>query len=140
MKEAIKYKGIPPGTIISRAIKKRGLTQEMLAIKVGTHRQTISAIITGKRDIPENLSFILDKALGFDEGFFLLVQTFYKIKKKKTKTSLISKDIPKIRPVVFWDIDIEKLDWINNKKFIIQRVREKGNEEEIKQVNQFYAL
>ena len=139
MTEPFSYKGIPPGIVLSRTLKKRGITQESFADKVGTHRQTINAIVTGKRDIPEGLSFKLDKALGFDEGFFLLVQTYYKIEMNKRKNTGIIGTVPKIRPVVFWDIDMEKLDWIKNKDFIIQRVNEKGNEEEIKQVNRFYA-
>lgn len=46
---------------------------------------------------------------------------------------------PNIRKVVFWDIDMDTLDWTLNKDFIINRVRERGNAKEIDSINEYYG-
>ncbi|MBQ4285374.1 MAG: helix-turn-helix domain-containing protein [Bacteroidales bacterium] len=135
------YKGIPPGAIITHSLKRKNLSQRDLANRLNIHFQTVSAIVTGKRDIPEHLTFKLDKALGFEEGFFLLIQAYHKIRKHygiNSETASLPR--PSIRPVVFWDIDIERLDWITNKDFIIERVMQRGNKEEKESIRQYYGL
>jgi addiction module HigA family antidote len=133
------YKGIAPGKIIAHSLKERGLSQKELAERTHCHAQTISAIVTGTRDIPQDLSFRLDKELGFKDGFFMLVQTYYKIRIHSLKAqSTTKKVIPSIRRIVFWDIDMDSLDWQANKEFILQRVSERGNEDENKQVKAYY--
>ena len=133
------YKGIAPGKIIAHCLKERNLSQKELAERTHCHAQTISAIVTGSRDIPQDLSFRLDKEFGFEDGFFMLVQTYYKIRIHSLKAQATPhRDIPSIRRIVFWDIDTDSLDWQANKAFIIQRVSERGNENEKKQVKAYY--
>ena len=48
-------------------------------------------------------------------------------------------DLSFFRRAIFWDIDLEQLDWIENKEWIIQRVFEYGNEKEIETILQFYG-
>lgn len=132
------YKGIAPGKVISRTLKKQGITQREVAVLANMHYQTLNAIISGKREITISQSLELDKALGFEKGFLAIIQTYYKIS-QLSKLSAEIKPHPVIRPYVFWDIDIETLDWIANKDFIIQRVNERGNKSEIESIRRYYA-
>lgn len=131
------YKGIAPGKIISRAIKKQGITQREVASRAGIHYQTLNAIITGKREITLRQSIDLDRVLGFETGFFAVIQTYYSIDKLTAKSPRKIPH-PDIRPYVFWDIDMDTLDWEANKAFIIQRVNERGNKTEIELIRNYY--
>lgn len=131
------YKGIPPGKIIARNLAKRGLTQRKLAEEIGEHYQTLNAIIIGSRHLTISQSLKMDNALGFPDGFFAVVQTYYLIALEQ-KSRIETKPVPPIRPVVFWDIDPEKLDWNKNKDFIVARVNQRGNKEEIEEVRKYY--
>ena len=132
------YKGIAPGKIIVSCLKDGNMTQRELATNIGEHYQTLNAIIKGKRLISIPLSLKLDDALHFEHGFFAIIQTYYLLRQKK-QNKVPSQTYPNIRKVVFWDIDINSLDWTLNKDFIINRVRERGNAEEINSVNKFYG-
>ena len=133
------YKGIPPGKVLSHTLKKKQMTQKQFASLIGVHNQTISAIITGARDIPENLSFKLDHALGYEDGFFLLLQCHYRIYLHRTNPNLGNRAVPQLRPVLFWDVDMNSLDWQKHKHFIIDRVKQRGSDEEIKRVLDYYG-
>lgn len=132
------YKGIPPGKVLSHMLKKRKMTQKQLANHLGIHSQTVSAIITGTRSIPENLSFKLDNEFGYENGFFLLLQAYYTISKHTDTRTPNNRRIPNIRPVVFWDTDMAYLDWQKHKDFIIKRVTQRGSKEELKAVLEYY--
>ena len=58
----------------------------------------------------------------------------------KANPHITNKEKPIIRPAVFWDVDIDKLDWDVNKSFIIRRVTERGNQLEQEQVKSYYEL
>lgn len=132
------YKSIAPGKIIAHMIRKDGRTQQDLARELGVQRQVISAIVTGRRDIPEKLSYKLDDALGFETGFFLVIQAYYKARTHQIENKADTGLTPTIRRAVFWDIDMDKLDWTLNKDFIIERVNQRGNREEIERVLHYY--
>lgn len=40
---------------------------------------------------------------------------------------------------LFWDTKVDKINWIRNKKWVIKRVFEYGNEQEIKEIIRFYG-
>jgi len=140
MEHIAAYKGIAPGKIISYFLKDRGLSQKELANRLHCYPQTISAVVCGSREIPEKLAYTLDKEFGFEEGFFFLIQAYYKIKCHSEGAPEETKPVPKIRPAVFWDVDMNKLDWQKNKSFIISRVMERGSESEKDKVRDYYAL
>lgn len=129
------YQGIAPGSIIAHEIKKRGLSQRALASEIQEHFQTLNAIINGKRQIPTGIAFKLDKALGYEPGSLLILQAYHMA---AVYTAPSAKVIPKIRKVVFWDIDMASLDWEKHKEFIINRVRTRGNQAEKNQVALYY--
>lgn len=133
------YKGIAPGKIIAACLQDGNMTQRELADIIGEHYQTLNAIIRGKRMISIPLSLKLDDALHFEHGFFAIIQTYYLLRQEKQNKTK-SETHPKIRRVVFWDIDMSTLDWTLNKDFIINRVRERGNAEEINSVNEYYGV
>ena len=48
-------------------------------------------------------------------------------------------DKSRFRKALFWDTDLESLDWQRNAEWIIQRVFEYGNENEIKETIRYYG-
>ena len=47
---------------------------------------------------------------------------------------------PEIRKAVFWDTDISEIDWNRHRTFIINRVTERGNDDEKRKVAIYYNL
>ncbi|GHV23023.1 hypothetical protein FACS1894174_08420 [Bacteroidia bacterium] len=54
-------KGINPGKIIERDLKKRHMAQRALATAAGVHYQTINAIISGTRNITLEVALNIEK-------------------------------------------------------------------------------
>ena len=78
-------KGIHPGKFIERELKKKHLTQRALADETGIPFQTINAIIAGRRSLTTKQALKIDQILGYEEGFFAILQTHYDIKQYKEK-------------------------------------------------------
>ena len=53
----------------------------------------------------------------------------------KTQLSL-----PKIRPFLLWDVDIEKFDFSLNKRIVIERACTLGNITDYKEIVRFYGV
>ena len=134
-----KIKGVHPGAILRRELKIQGLKGNELASFINEHKQTISAIINKRRAINPKLSIKLSKYFSVDEDYFMLLQASYDV--KITAQSEI-KNIPNInnfRKVIFWDTDINKIDWNKNSIAVIKRVLERGNSKEINELISFYG-
>jgi hypothetical protein len=70
----------------------------------------------------------------------MTLQVFFEIKEEKKKQAhSIQPDLSKFSPVLFWDTQIEKIDWIKQKQAIIRRIMERGNEMEKKEIENFYG-
>lgn len=138
--EISKIKGIHPGAILKREIKLRGIKNNELAHLINEHAQTIGAIIKGKRGINPKLSIKLGRQLGIDDDYFMLLQASYEVKKSTAIFSPETPNLNKIRKILFWDTDINKLDWHKNKKAIIKRIFERGKESEISEIISFYGI
>jgi len=70
----------------------------------------------------------------------MTLQVFYDIKQEKQKKQ--PHDIPDIkqfRPALFWDTDIKKINWANQKRAVIERVLERGTLSEKKEIIRFYG-
>lgn len=135
------YKGIHPGKIIDRELKNLNLSQRAFAQKIGEHSQSINAVITGRRPLTTELSIKIGSALGYDEGFLLALQAYYNVAKHKNKEASRSvTGIPKIRKMLFWDTDFDKIDWGRYRNSVIQRVLERGNEAEKEEIIRFYGI
>ncbi len=138
--EINKIKGIHPGIILKREIARRGLKNKELAMMVNEHAQTISAILKGKRSINPRLSVKLGKKMAVDPAYFMMLQTLYDVKKEYEElTDKPTPNLEKIRKVLFWDTDFNRIDWIKNKRAIIKRIFERGNDKEISEIIQFYS-
>lgn len=88
-----------------------------------------------------SLALRIEAELGIEEGYFMTLQVFYDIKEEKRKQSKgFHPDLSKIRPVLFWDTVFEKIDWLQQKKAVIQRVFERGNAQEKEEMQRFYGI
>jgi len=135
------YKGIHPGKIIDRGLRKLNLSQRAFARNIGEHSQAINAIITGRRQLTTELSIKIERTLGYDEGFLLALQAYYNVaeyKRKEVNSSIVG--IPNIRRMLFWDTDFDKIDWGIHRDSVIQRVLERGNETEREEILRFYNI
>jgi plasmid maintenance system antidote protein VapI len=136
--EISKVKGVFPGAVLSRELKKRGLESKQFALALGEYPQTINAISKGRRGINPALSIKLGEKLGVDAEYFMLLQACYEIEKKK----LANQSKPNIsifQKALFWDTNIDKIDWQRQKRAIICRVFERGTETEIREIISFYG-
>ncbi len=134
-----KIKGIHPGAILRRELKIQGLKGSQLANSIDEHKQTISAILNKRRDINPKLSIKLSRQFNVDQDYFMLLQASYDVKKMAESEIKHTPNINTIRKIIFWDTTIDKIDWHKNKKAIIKRILERGNETEINEIISFYG-
>lgn len=139
--ELSKIIGVHPGAVLSRELNKRGWESKQFAISLGEHPQTINAISKGRRGINPALSVKIGKALGTNDNYFMLLQAYFEVERehKKMLKNQQKPDLNKIRSVLFWDTDINFIDWQKQRRAIIQRVFERGNDGEIKEIIAFYG-
>lgn len=134
-------KGIHPGKFIERDLKNKEITQRYLAEETHIPYQTINAIIAGRRNLTTGQALALESLLGYEEGFLSILQSFYDIKQyKDKKLADLYPGSPRIRKILFWDTDFDKINWGKSKKAVIQRVLERGSNEEIDEIKRFYGI
>jgi len=132
-------KGLHPGFILERELKLRQLRKGNFAISLQEFPQTLVSIMKGKRKINTALALKIEKALGFEEGYFMILQVYYDIEKEKRKQDSGHPDLSKLRPVLFWDTETDKINWSKQKNAVINRVFERGNDEEKNEIIRFYG-
>lgn len=133
-----KYKGIHPGVVLERELNKRGLKKRPFALALNEYPQTISAITKGKRSLTIEQGLKIDDSLGFPEGTMAMLQTWYDIKKVKL-TNQKTPNLTMLRTTLFWDTDIQTIDWQAQSVAVIQRIYERGNEKEKQEILRFYG-
>ncbi len=133
-------KGIHPGLYLETELKKRKISKKEFAESVNEHLQTIVSITKAKRKFTPELSIKTDAFLHLDEGFILTLQAFYEIKKLKEELNIHKPDLSKIRPVLFWDTDLNQINWQKQKESVLKRVMERGNIQEKEEISRFYNL
>lgn len=134
-----KIKGIHPGLVLKRELKRNNIRGNDLAIEIGEHKQTISAILNQRRGINPSISIKLAKKFDIDEDYFMLLQASHDVKKALMPKAKRIPNIENFRKVLFWDTSIDKIDWTKNKRAVIKRVLERGNENEINEIIAFYG-
>ena len=135
-----RYKGIHPGAVIARELKKRKLLQRPFAISIAEHPQTLNAIIKGKRGVNTALALKIEKALDLEEGALMVLQVYYDIRAEKQKSEIAAHpDFSIIRKILFWDTDMYKIDWEKYYKYVIRRIFERGNDEEKMEILRYYG-
>lgn len=136
---AEKYKGIHPGRVLERELKKRSIKQRPFALAIGEHPQTLNAIIKEKRDLNTALALKIEDRLGLKEGSLVLLQAFFDIKKEKEGQGTKTPDFSILRKSLFWDTDVKDIDWDRQYKAVIRRILERGNAKEKKEITRFYG-
>jgi addiction module HigA family antidote len=135
-----KYKGIHPGAVIGRELEKKKLSQRSFAQSLPEHPQTINALLKGNRDLNTSLALKIEKALGIEEGALLMLQSFYDIAKEKKKMAQLHRpDLRLIRRTLFWDTDINAINWEKQARPVIKRIFQRGNLTEKKEITRFYG-
>lgn len=132
-------KGIHPGFILERELKKRDLGKGRFAISLNEYPQTLGSITKGKRDMNTGLALKIEKELGLEEGYLMILQVYYDIEKEKQKRNVEHPDLSKLRRVLFWDTNMKKINWEKQKVAVIKRVFERGNELEKEEITRFYG-
>ncbi len=138
--EIDKIRGIHPGDILRRELKIRGLKSSELVEKTNEHKQTISAVLNKRRKITPLLSVKLADTFSVSHDYFLLLQASYDVSQIVARLKKDRPNLEIIRSVLFWDTDINNIDWNKQKRAVIQRVLERGNDLEIEEIIGFYGL
>jgi addiction module HigA family antidote len=131
-------KGVHPGKMVERELKKRNINQRQFALLIDEYPQTLGAIIKGNRRMNVDLSLRIEKELEMEEGFLMTLQVFYDIKEAKKDSNYIP-DLSKLRKVTFWDTTFDKIDWKQNRVAVIKRVFSRGTEAEQEEIIRFYG-
>ena len=141
MKDKIELlKGLHPGVFLQRELNKHRLKSGHFAESIGEHPQTLSAIIRGRRSMNIPLSLRIENALGLEEGLLMTLQIHHDIAEEKRRLSQSNRpNITKFRSTLFWDTTFEHIDFTAHKRYVINRVFERGTEEEIKEIIRFYG-
>jgi plasmid maintenance system antidote protein VapI len=140
-KEISIIKGIHPGLVLERKLREKKLKKSRFAITIREYPQTLTAITKGKRSMNPALAFKIEQALGLEEGYLMVLQAFYDMKEEKLRqhSSNGTPHLSKLRPGLFWDTDINTIDWQGQKRAVIERVIERGSEEEKAEIRRFYG-
>ncbi len=139
-REYEKYKGIHPGIVLDRELKKRSIKRRPFALSLEEHPQTFNAITKGKRGISTGLALQIERVLGLEEATLFLLQTYFDIQRIKEKEIQNTLDLNILNKALFWDADIQKINWEKQYIAIIQRVFEWGTEEEKDEIIRFYGV
>jgi plasmid maintenance system antidote protein VapI len=132
-------KGVHPGIILERELKKRKLRKGPFALSIHEFPQTLGSITKGKRKMNTSLALKIEQALHIEEGYFMILQVYYDIEEEKRKQTSKHPDLSKLRSVLFWDTKMENINWAKQKKTVIKRVFERGNDIEKKEITLFYG-
>lgn len=134
-------KGIHPGFVLERELKRRKIAKGPFASSINEFPQTLGAITKGKRRMNPNLAYRIEQALGIEEGFFMVLQAYHDMKLEREKHRSSTKpDLTKIRPALFWDTDFDKIDWNRQKRAVVKRIFERGLLGEKKEITRFYGV
>ena len=134
-------KGIHPGKIIDRDLKRRNLSQRFFAALIGVHSQTLNAVICGHRRLTTEMAIKIEQAFEYEEGFLLTLQVYHDIATFHTaQINAKLKGTPNIRHSLFWDTDFNKIDWARHRNSVISRILERGNDAERREIARFYDI
>lgn len=140
-KEISIIKGIHPGLILERKLRERKLKKSRFAIAIREYPQTLTAITKCKRGMNPALALKIEQALGLEEGYLMVLQALYDMKQEKLRqySGSGTPDLSKLRPGLFWDTDMNQIDWLGQKRAVIERVIERGREDEKAEIKRFYG-
>ena len=107
---------------------------------IGTHPQTINAITKERRGINPKLSIKLGQYFDIDQDYFMLLQASYEVAHALRSEQFEVHPLQgKFRASIFWDTKLENIDITKNKRYVIQRVLERGSFTEINELIKIYG-
>jgi plasmid maintenance system antidote protein VapI len=132
---------VPAGAILKHILKKEKLTQKEIAEKSNIFPQRINDLIMGKRKFTPELSNRIEKVLGLSTlGFFYKIQTNNDIFcYQDEQERKITPNLAKLHRSLFWEIYSLDINWNRQANWVIQRVFEYGNQQEIEEIIRFYG-
>jgi len=133
---------VPAGAILKQILKRENLSQKEIAEKSAIYPQRINDLIKGKRKFTPELSFRLEKALGISTlGYFCLIQTSHDIYNYQDEQERqYTPDLSKLKRALFWEtLSLNNINWLKSANWVIQRVFEYGNQQEINEIIRFYS-
>lgn len=110
-------------------------------MQIGVYPGIITDLTKQRRGMNAGLAIRIERALDAEEGYFMILQAYYEISMEKKKQNN-DKTIPGpklLRRALFWDVNFEKIDFSKRKRYVIERVFERGNNEEILEIVSFYG-
>lgn len=69
----------------------------------------------------------------------MLLQAYYDIQRIKEKESQDTPNLNILSKALFWDTDIQHINWNRQYRAVIQRVFERGNEKDKNEIIRFYG-
>ncbi|MBE0647610.1 MAG: plasmid maintenance system antidote protein [Bacteroidales bacterium] len=132
-------KGLHPGFFLARELHRRKLKKGSFAISIQEYPQTIGAITKGHRNMNTALALKIEQELNLEEGTLMMLQIFFDIEQLKREQQSLRPTLSTFRPALFWDTDINTIDWEKQQRAVIQRVFERGNETEKNEIIRFYG-
>ncbi len=133
-------KGLHPGLFLKRELENRHIESSQFAKTIGENPQTFSDIIHGRKSMNTSLSLNIESILDLEEGFLMTLQVYYDIAEEKNRLSKINRpNLSKFRAVLFWDTDLDNIDFNLHSKYVINRVFERGTKEEVEEIVRFYG-
>lgn len=134
-------KGLHPGIFLERELQDRKIAKSRFALALNEYPQVLGDITKAKRKMNIPLALKIEKALGLKEGFLMMLQLHYDIKQEKRRQhSKFKPDFEKLRRGLFWDTKMENIDWIQQKNAVVERIRQRGTEQEKEEIERFYNL
>lgn len=132
---------VPSYAVLKRIMEKKQITQKELSHKSDVITQRINDILKGKRKFTVEISLCIERALGIDiEGFFYQIQCKHEIYKyRQLEKAKQRPDMNQFSAALFWDTNMEFMDWDKYKSWVIQRIFEYGDEAAIKEAITFYG-
>ncbi len=135
----ILLKGIHPGIYLDRELRRANIKKGPFAILLNEYPQTLVAITKGRRRMNTKLAIKIEEALNMDEGTLMILQVYHDIAREKERTKRSIPDLNILRPALFWDTDINSINWEKQKQSVIKRVFSRGNRSEKDEITRFYG-
>lgn len=139
--EIEKIKGVHPGQVLERELARRNIKKAAFAKEIGEYPAIISDLTKMRRGLSAFIAIKIETALDAPEGYFMILQALFEMKQAKEKLSrnFPKPDIETFRKALFWDVNMHNIDFYKRKRFVIERVFERGNDQEIKAILNFYG-
>lgn len=131
-------KGIHPGPYIEWELRKRSIDKDAFARAIEENPEELLEIMNAKRDMTATLALRIEKELKLKMGMLIELQAFYHSEEER-KRDQKKPDLSRFSKSLFWDTDINKIDWEKHKRAVIERTFQRGDQEDKAEVLNFYG-